>query len=136
MRSCLSATPYCRAKYLYRRKTCLCIPAQHFCHFLYDTTHLISCGIAISNGSYQAAIYDFAIYLKYQVQGLGKKIITHFMEQLEELNIMLMFLQKKGIFISISVFSQDKPAFYALLIKRPSIKKDLQTNQRNCSISF
>ena len=57
--------------------------------FLYDQNKMIGFGRAISDGCYQAAIYDCAVIESYQGKGLGKKIVQEIISQLKGCNIVL-----------------------------------------------
>lgn len=48
---------------------------SHSVLFVFDEDELIGFGRAISDGTYQAALYDIAVLPKYQGQGLGKMIV-------------------------------------------------------------
>lgn len=57
--------------------------------FLYEDETLIGCGRAISDGVYQAALYDIAILPKFQGRKLGKTIIEELHKHLNGMNIIL-----------------------------------------------
>lgn len=57
--------------------------------FLYDNEELVGFGRAISDGAYQAAIYDCAVVEEYQGYGLGKKIVQTMLTKLSGCNIIL-----------------------------------------------
>lgn len=57
--------------------------------FLYDQDRLIGFGRAISDGVYQAGIYDCAVSSEYQGHGLGRKIVDEILARLEGCNIIL-----------------------------------------------
>lgn len=57
--------------------------------FLYDNDILAGFGRAISDGAYQAAIYDCAVRKEYQGRGLGKLIVQEILKKLEGMNIIL-----------------------------------------------
>lgn len=57
--------------------------------FLYHQEELIGFGRALSDGQYQAAIYDCAVKEKYQKKGCGKIILQQLLERLVGLNIIL-----------------------------------------------
>ncbi len=50
---------------------------------------MIGFGRAISDGAYQAAIYDVAVNPEFQKKGLGNIIIENILERLPECNIIL-----------------------------------------------
>ncbi|WP_027178143.1 GNAT family N-acetyltransferase [Maridesulfovibrio bastinii] len=57
--------------------------------FIFDDDKLIGFGRAISDGAYQAAIYDCAILPDYQGHKLGALIIDSILEKLKGYNILL-----------------------------------------------
>jgi len=57
--------------------------------FLYDQDKMVGFGRAISDGSYQAAIYDCAVVKEYQGKGLGKKIVQEIIWHLKDCKIIL-----------------------------------------------
>ncbi len=57
--------------------------------FLYDQDKMVGFGRAISDGSYQTAIYDCAVVKAYQGKGLGKKIVQEIILHLQGCNIIL-----------------------------------------------
>ncbi len=57
--------------------------------FAFDGTRLVGFARAISDGVYQAALYDMAIHPDYQGRGIGKHIVEKIKEQLEGFNILL-----------------------------------------------
>ena len=63
--------------------------ASHTVIFVYHTKELIGMGRAISDGAYQAAIYDCAVSPEYQGQGIGRMIITAVLSDLPDCNIIL-----------------------------------------------
>ena len=57
--------------------------------FLYDDKNLVGFGRAISDGAYQAALYDCAVRKRYQGRGLGKLMVQAMLSKLSGCNIML-----------------------------------------------
>ncbi len=57
--------------------------------FLFHKNQIVAFGRAISDGAYQAAVYDMAVNPDFQKKGLGKIIIKKIVEQLPECNIIL-----------------------------------------------
>ncbi|MFW5499773.1 MULTISPECIES: GNAT family N-acetyltransferase [unclassified Maridesulfovibrio] len=57
--------------------------------FAKDGTEFIGFARAISDGEFQAAIYDLCILPEYQSHGLGKKMMTAMMEKLESVSVIL-----------------------------------------------
>lgn len=71
--------------------------------FLYHAGQLIGFGRAISDGVYQAAIYDCAILPEFQGKGLGVTLIKNILAQVSGCNVILYaspgkegFYQKHG----------------------------------------
>ena len=62
---------------------------SHTVVFVFDNKNLIGFGRAISDGEYQAAIYDVAILPDYQRNGIGKMIINHIVERTQGCNYIL-----------------------------------------------
>ena len=57
--------------------------------FLYRGTQMIGFGRAISDGAYQAAIYDVAVIPDFQQMGLGNTIMRNILARLPPCNIIL-----------------------------------------------
>lgn len=57
--------------------------------FAYDDKELVGFGRAISDGAYQAAVYDCAVIKEYQGQGLGRRIMQAMLSNLRDCNIIL-----------------------------------------------
>lgn len=71
--------------------------------FAYDSGRLIGFGRAISDGQYQAAIYDCAVLSEYQGKGIGRLIMEEIMGRIAHCNTILYaspgkegFYQKHG----------------------------------------
>ena len=72
--------------------------------FVYDSGRLIGFGRAISDGAYQAAVYDCAVVEEYQGKGIGKMIMEEVMGRISHCNTILYaspgkegFYQKYGV---------------------------------------
>ncbi len=63
--------------------------ASHTTVFVYHADRLIGFGRAISDGSYQAAIYDCAVLPEFQGKGIGKMIMKNILSQISHCNIIL-----------------------------------------------
>lgn len=63
--------------------------ASHTTVFIYLKNQLIGLGRAISDGEYQAAIYDFAVAPQYQGHGIGSLIIEKILQQIPDCNVIL-----------------------------------------------
>lgn len=57
--------------------------------FAYDGEALIGCGRALSDGVYQAALYDIAVLPSYQGGGLGRRLVEALMADLDHCNVIL-----------------------------------------------
>jgi len=57
--------------------------------FVFDQDVLIGTGRAISDGAYEAAIYDIAVLPAYQGKKIGKLIMDSLQKGFEEINIIL-----------------------------------------------
>ena len=57
--------------------------------FIYDNDKLVGFGRAISDGTYQAAVYDCAVVEEYQGHGFGKLIMQEILSKLTECNVIL-----------------------------------------------
>ncbi|SCY35103.1 GNAT family N-acetyltransferase [Desulfoluna spongiiphila] len=63
--------------------------ASHTTVFAYHESKLIGFGRAISDGTYQAAIYDCAVREEFQGKGIGKIIMNSLLSELSHCNIVL-----------------------------------------------
>jgi GNAT superfamily N-acetyltransferase len=57
--------------------------------FVFDNNLLIGVGRAISDGAYQAAIYDIAVLPTYQGKKVGRLIVDEIHKALQKINIIL-----------------------------------------------
>ena len=57
--------------------------------FVYCANRLVGFGRAISDGSYQAAIYDCAVAPEYQGKGIGKVIVENILDKISHCNVVL-----------------------------------------------
>jgi ribosomal protein S18 acetylase RimI-like enzyme len=55
--------------------------------FLYDGNKLIGCARAISDGAYEAALYDVAVAPEYRGKGLGRLLVETILADLEGQNV-------------------------------------------------
>lgn len=62
---------------------------SHTAVFVYGDGQLIGFGRAISDGAYQAAVYDVAVIPEFQGQGIGRSIMTNIETRLSHCNIIL-----------------------------------------------
>lgn len=63
--------------------------ASHTTVFAYHNDQLIGFGRAISDGVYQAAVYDVAVLPECQGQGIGTKIMKCILDRLSHCNVIL-----------------------------------------------
>jgi ribosomal protein S18 acetylase RimI-like enzyme len=63
--------------------------ASHTTVFIYHDDRLIGFGRAISDGVYQAAIYDCAVLPEFQGKGIGKTIMDNILSQVSHCNVIL-----------------------------------------------
>lgn len=57
--------------------------------FIFDHERLVGFGRAVSDGAYQAAIYDVVVIPEYQKQGIGRLIMERILEGISNCNIIL-----------------------------------------------
>ncbi|MDK9708253.1 MAG: GNAT family N-acetyltransferase [Desulforhopalus sp.] len=57
--------------------------------FIYSSDTLVGFGRAISDGVYQAAIYDCAVAVDFQGQGIGRMILDNLLSRLQGCNVIL-----------------------------------------------
>jgi GNAT superfamily N-acetyltransferase len=62
---------------------------SHTTVFVYLGDQLIGFGRAISDGVYQAAVYDVAVVPEFQKKGVGASIIKHILDRLSHCNVIL-----------------------------------------------
>jgi GNAT superfamily N-acetyltransferase len=63
--------------------------ASHTTVFAYHDGRLIGFGRAISDGAYQAAVYDVAVVPEFQKRGIGKTIMTEILARVSPCNVIL-----------------------------------------------
>ncbi|MBB6217971.1 ribosomal protein S18 acetylase RimI-like enzyme [Anaerosolibacter carboniphilus] len=71
---------------------------SHTVVFVFDNGILIGFGRAISDGVYQAAIYDVAVLPEYQGKGIGKIIVNNILKHLPNCNFILYASPGKEVF--------------------------------------
>jgi ribosomal protein S18 acetylase RimI-like enzyme len=62
---------------------------SHTTVFIYNDDRLIGFGRAISDGIYQAAIYDVAVAPEFQKKGIGTTIMKNILARLPQCNVIL-----------------------------------------------
>jgi GNAT superfamily N-acetyltransferase len=63
--------------------------ASHTTAFVYHADRLIGFGRAISDGAYQATIYDCAVLPEFQGKGVGKIIMKNILPRISHCNVIL-----------------------------------------------
>lgn len=66
--------------------------------FIFNGPILVGFGRAVSDGAYQAAVYDVAVHNGYRGRGIGRLIMEKVMEQLSSCNVILYANQGTGDF--------------------------------------
>ena len=82
--------------------------ASHATVFAYDNGKLIGFGRAISDGVYQAAIFDVAILPEFQGRGIGTTIIRKIQDRLSHCNFILYSAPGKEAFYAALGFRKMK----------------------------
>ena len=65
------------------------LEASHTAVFAYSNDQLVGFGRAISDGAYQAAVYEMAIVPEFQKQGIGARILKAILDRLPGCNVIL-----------------------------------------------
>lgn len=63
--------------------------ASHTTVFVYHAKRLIGFGRAISDGVYQAAVYDCAVLPEFQGKGIGTTIMKNILQRISHCNVIL-----------------------------------------------
>jgi ribosomal protein S18 acetylase RimI-like enzyme len=63
--------------------------ASYAVAFAYDGDQLIGCGRALSDGIYQAALYDVAVLPEYQDKGIGRSLVEAILTRTGQCNVIL-----------------------------------------------
>jgi ribosomal protein S18 acetylase RimI-like enzyme len=95
---------------------------SHAVVFVFDSEHLIGFGRVMSDGEYQAAIYDVAILPEYQQKGIGKQIISHLMDRTPGCNYILYAAPGKEPFYEKIGFRRMKTGL-ALFVNREHMQQ-------------
>lgn len=66
--------------------------------FVFDEDRLIGLGRALSDGAYQAALYDIAVLPEYQGNNIGTEIMNRILEKVQQFNVILYASPGKEIF--------------------------------------
>ncbi|WP_231717053.1 GNAT family N-acetyltransferase [Desulfosarcina ovata] len=91
--------------------------------FLYDGEDLIGFGRAISDGAYQAVVYDVAILEKYQGHGFGKRIIQEILSRVSNCHVILYASPGKEGFYEKYGFRRMKTGMASFLNKDAMAKR-------------
>lgn len=95
---------------------------SHTVVFVFDGDTLVGFGRAISDGAYQAAIYDIAILPQYQCKGIGKLIMDNIIKSLPQCNFILYASPGKEIFYEKMNFKKMKTGM-ALFLNPKNMEK-------------
>ncbi|MGE4557776.1 MAG: GNAT family N-acetyltransferase, partial [Desulfovibrionaceae bacterium] len=95
--------------------------ASHTTVFVYDDGKLVGFGRAISDGAYQAAVYDCAVLPEYQGKRIGSIIMENLMKRVEGCNIILYASPGKEGFYQKQGFSRMKTGM-AKFVKEDSMR--------------
>lgn len=94
---------------------------SHTVVFAFDSEELIGFGRAISDGTYQAAIYDLAVLPEYQGQKVGAIILKNILETISNCNVILYSSPGKETFYEKSGFRKMKTGM-ALFLNNEKMK--------------
>lgn len=90
--------------------------------FVFDNENLVGFGRAVSDGAYQAAVYDVVVIPEYQHQGIGRAIMDRILQKISNCNIMLYANLGREEFYAKMDFRLMKTAMAKFL--RPEIMKE------------
>jgi len=90
--------------------------------FIFDHEKLIGFGRAISDGAYQAAIYDVVVIPEYQRQGIGRLIMERISQRVSNCNMILYANLGREEFYAKMGFHLMKTAMAKFL--RPEVMKE------------
>jgi GNAT superfamily N-acetyltransferase len=76
--------------------------------FVFDNETLIGFGRAISDGEYQAALYDIAVLPSYQGKGIGKMVVQYLINKTPHCNFILYASPGKEAFYEKEGFKKMK----------------------------
>jgi ribosomal protein S18 acetylase RimI-like enzyme len=82
--------------------------SSHTVVFVFDGDKLIGFGRAISDGVYQAAIYDVAVLPEYQGRKIGTTIVTSILNSISQCNFILYAAPEKENFYKKLGFNKMK----------------------------
>lgn len=90
--------------------------------FVFNNEKMIGFGRAISDGAYQAAVYDVVVLPEYQNLGIGKMIMERILQKVSHCNVILYASPGKEGFYSKLGFSGMKTGM-ALFLNPPKMKE-------------
>ena len=96
--------------------------ASHTTVFIYHADQLIGFGRAISDGAYQAAVYDCAVLPEFQGKGIGKIIMNNILSSIPHINVILYASPGKEGFYQTHGFRKMKTGM-ARFIKSDSMQE-------------
>jgi GNAT superfamily N-acetyltransferase len=96
--------------------------ASHTTVFVYHADRLIGFGRAISDGAYQAAIYDCAVLPEFQGKGVGTTIMKNILPRISHCNVILYATPGKEGFYQTLGFRRMKTGM-ALFKKSESMRE-------------
>ncbi len=91
--------------------------------FLYIDGEMVGFGRAISDGVYQAAVYDCAVVQEYQGHGLGQKIVHEILAKIPNCNVILYASPGKEGFYEKQGFRKMKTGMASFVHKEAMCKK-------------
>lgn len=94
---------------------------SHTVAFAFDDDKLIGLGRAISDGAYQAAIYDIAVLPEYQGEKVGAEIVKSILKCIPQCNVILYASPGKEAFYEKLNFKKMKTGM-ALFINSEKMK--------------
>ena len=96
--------------------------ASHTTVFVYHADRLIGLGRAISDGAYQAAVYDCAVLSEFQGKGIGKTIMKNILSRISPCSVILYATPGKEGFYQKHGFRKMKTGM-ALFKKQESMRE-------------
>ncbi|WP_320174446.1 GNAT family N-acetyltransferase [Maridesulfovibrio sp.] len=97
--------------------------ASHTTVFIYSEKQLVGFGRAISDGEYQAAVYDCAVSSACQGQGIGSLIMREILKQLPDCNVILYAAPGKEGFYQKHEFRKMKTGMALFVDQMAAINK-------------
>lgn len=97
--------------------------ASHSCVFIYSGGQMVGFGRTISDGEYQAAVYDCAVKAEYQGHRLGSRIMSELMKQVPGCNVILYASPGKEGFYEKQGFRKMKTGMASFVNKEAMIEK-------------